>query len=179
MTSASDSALAAILDWCADTGVEWEQASASEVVVVLPGEQKLRTTVSLSVAPDTVTVNAFVMRHPEENIPRDPSLAAGTQPAHLRSGLRPRSLRRRVPGRALPTSGFDTEVMDRLAGAVLLHADEVFNHLLELGFAHAITAEWRWRLEHGESTANLAAFEHLRPASGAVQEANPAPDTAH
>lgn len=179
MTSASDSALAAILDWCADTGVEWEQASASEVVVVLPGEQKLRTTVSLSVAPDTVTVNAFVMRHPEENIPA------------IHRWLLERN--RRIFGLAyaldhygdvflvgaLPTSGFDTEVMDRLAGAVLLHADEVFNHLLELGFAHAITAEWRWRLEHGESTANLAAFEHLRPASGAVQEANPAPDTAH
>jgi hypothetical protein len=32
---------------------------------------------------------------------------------------------------------------------------------LELGFSNAIRREWAWRVERGESLANLKAFEHL------------------
>ena len=38
------------------------------------------------------------------------------------------------------------------------------NTILELGFRTSIEKEWRWRVSRGESTANLAAFTHLRPA---------------
>ena len=55
--------------------------------------------------------------------------------------------------------------IDRLLGSVLDAADSSFNQLLELGFASAIRREWAWRTSRGESTANLAAFEGLRPAS--------------
>ncbi len=61
-------------------------------------------------------------------------------------------------------AGLDAAEVDRLLGAVLELADRSFNVILELGFADAIRAEWRWRLDRGEPTANLAAFEHLRPA---------------
>ncbi|HXR72204.1 MAG TPA: YbjN domain-containing protein, partial [Actinocrinis sp.] len=48
-------------------------------------------------------------------------------------------------------------------GSVLDAADSSFDSLLELGFAGSIRREWAWRLKRGESTANLAAFERLRP----------------
>jgi hypothetical protein len=54
-------------------------------------------------------------------------------------------------------------VLDQVMGAVLAEADGSFNHILELGFRSSIEREWRWRLSRGEPTANLAAFEHLRP----------------
>ena len=53
--------------------------------------------------------------------------------------------------------------LDRLLGVVLDAADSSFNPILDLGFAESIRREWRWRLARGESTRNLAAFEHLRP----------------
>ena len=42
--------------------------------------------------------------------------------------------------------------------AVLPYADELFNTILELGFASSIRKEWQWRIDRGESTANLEAF---------------------
>ncbi len=161
--SISSAARGVMLQWCADSEVECEETPDGDVVVVLPGEQKLRTTVSLSVAGEVVTVNAFVIRHPDEN----------EGPFHR--WLLERN--RRIFGLAyaldqygdvflvgtLPAASFDAETMDRLMGAVLLHCDGVFNHLLGLGFASAIRSEWEWRLRAGESTANLAPFEHLAP----------------
>jgi len=55
------------------------------------------------------------------------------------------------------------DLVDHLLGVVAETADDSFNPILELGFADSIRAEWAWRLSRGESTANLAAFEHLRP----------------
>lgn len=152
-----------IRNWCEDAGVEWEQPQPGFFVIVLPGDQKLRTNVSLTVSEDTLVVNAFVIRHPDENT------------AAVHRWLLERN--QRIFGLAyaidhlgdiflvgtLPIGGLTHEVVDRLMGAVLLHSDQAFNTLLELGFAEAIRAEWRWRLKSGESTANLAAFPHLAP----------------
>ncbi len=161
--SAQAAAAAAIRDWCVDAGVEFEVTGEHGFVVVLPGEQKLRTTVSLDCSTESLTVNAFVVRHPDEN------------EAEVHRWLLERN--RRIFGLAyaldqhgdvflvgsLPLAGVDAENLDRLMGAVLMHADGVFNHLLEMGFASAIRAEWQWRLKAGESTANLAAFPNLAP----------------
>jgi hypothetical protein len=51
--------------------------------------------------------------------------------------------------------------LDRLLGSVMQYADSSFNPLLELGFANAIRREWAWRVNRGESLANLDAFQHL------------------
>lgn len=162
-TDAHVGAVAAILGWCRDAAVEYDQPDDRTVVVVLPGEQKLRTTVSLSVSADTVTLNAFVIRHPDEN-------HAGVMRWLLERNRRIFGMAYALDGYGdvflvgtLPSEGFNAQTMDRLMGSVLLNCDEVFNHLLELGFSSAITAEWRWRLANGESTANLAAFAHLAP----------------
>jgi hypothetical protein len=57
--------------------------------------------------------------------------------------------------------------VDRLLGAVAETSDASFNVILELGFANSIRREWAWRRSRGESTANLAAFEHLDPGPSA------------
>lgn len=158
-------AITVVRQWCQGSGVEWEQTGPAELVVVLPGEQKLRTTVSVSAGAEAITFNAFVMRHPDENA------------AAIWRWLLERN--RRIFGLAyaidqlgdiflvgtLPAQGLDEAAVDQLMGSVLMHADLVFNHLVEMGFESSIRAEWAWRLRAGESTANLAAFAHLAPAA--------------
>ena len=61
----------------------------------------------------------------------------------------------------LPLGAVTAQELDRLIGAVLQYSDSSFNPLLELGFADAIRREWAWRVNRGESLANLKAFEHL------------------
>lgn len=162
-TADAEAARVAIRTWCEDSGVEFEESAPGEFAVVLPGEQKLRTTVSVSVTGQTLVLNAFVIRHPDEHAEQ------------IHRWLLERN--RRIYGMAyavdhlgdiflvgtLPLGGVNVAVVDQLMGAVLLHADAVFNTLLEMGFASAITAEWRWRLAAGESTENLRAFQHLAP----------------
>jgi hypothetical protein len=65
----------------------------------------------------------------------------------------------------LPLHAVTPDEIDRLLGVVLDAADSSFNTILELGFGESIRREWEWRLARGESTRNLEAFEHLRPAS--------------
>jgi hypothetical protein len=158
--------------WCEQAGVEWEQTGPTDLVVVLPGEQKLRTTVSVSAGAAAITFNAFVMRHPAENV------------AAIMRWLLERN--RRIFGLAyaidqlgdiflvgtLPARGLDEDAVDQLMGSVLMHADQVFNHLVEMGFESSIRAEWAWRLRAGESTANLAAFAHLAPPTQATDTAD-------
>jgi hypothetical protein len=55
--------------------------------------------------------------------------------------------------------------LDRVLGQVLEAADGDFNTLLKLGFASSIRREWAWRVDRGESLANLKAFEDLIPES--------------
>ena len=136
-------------------------AREGELVVTLPGERKLRTVCSLVVAGDAVSVQAFVIRNPDENH------------AEFYRFLLRRNLR--MPGTAyaidasgdvyltgrLPVAAIDLPAVDRLLGTVLTACDEPFNELLVIGFLTSMKAEWRWRISRGESTANLEAFRHL------------------
>jgi hypothetical protein len=148
--------------WMEESGLEWERgARPGEFVVQLPGEAKLRTTVSLMVGDQGLSVSAFVVRHPDEN-----------QEAFYRRLLTRNS---RLPGIAfaldklgdvylvgrMPVEGITTETVDRLLGALLSVADSSFNELLTLGFLESMKREWKWRVERGESTRNLEAFRSL------------------
>jgi hypothetical protein len=157
--------LAAIVSYLEAAGLEYEQAGASTLVVVLPGERKLRTTVSLVLGEQSLGINAFVARRPDENneavyrwlLERN-SRAFGVFFAIDRLG--DIYLVGHLPLRAI----CDDE-LDRILGCVLAYSDGSFNQLLELGFRSSIIREWEWRLSRGEPTANLAAFAHLRPPS--------------
>jgi Putative bacterial sensory transduction regulator len=159
----SDRALAAVREWIDGAGVEHEAgARPGEVVVQLPGEAKLRTTVSLLVGDRALSASAFVVRRPDEN------------QAEFYRWLLQRNAR--LPGLAfaldrlgdvylvarLPIDAVTPDQLDELLGAMLSTADSAFNDLLSLGFAGSIRREWRWRLARGESTRNLDAFRHLR-----------------
>lgn len=151
-----------IVGWLTESGLEAD-VDGNAITVVLPGERKLRTACSLVVGEHSVSVNAFVTRRPDENT------------AGLHRWLLERN--RRLAGIAyaidqlgdiylvgrIPVPAMTPELLDQVLGAVLAEADGSFNTILELGFRTAIEREWTWRLSRGESTANLAAFEHLRP----------------
>ena len=148
--------------WLDESGLDYEVAGDA-FTVVLPGEHKLRTTVSLVAGAHSLSVNAFVARHPDENaeavhrwlLERNRRLFAV---AYAIDQLGDIYLVGRIPAAAVTST-----MLDQVLGAVLSEADGSFNTILEMGFRSAIEREWRWRLSRGESTANLTAFDHLRP----------------
>ena len=152
----------AITEWIDASGLGHEQTDQA-ITVVLPGERKLRTTCALVPGPHSLSINAFVARHPDENV-------AGVHRWLLERNRKLFGIAYAIDqlgdiylvGR-LPAATVTVDVLDQVLGAVLAEADGSFNHILELGFRSSIEREWRWRLSRGESTANLAAFEHLRP----------------
>ncbi len=167
--------------WLDASGLEYELgARPGEFVVALPGEAKLKTVASLLVGDQSVSVSAFVVRRPDEN-----------HESFYRWLL---SKNLRLPGVAfaldklgdvflvgkLPLAAVTDDAIDHLLGAVLAAADSSFNDLLVLGFLTSMKREWAWRVERGESTANLAAFKHLlaprAPSSGTEPDAERAPD---
>lgn len=147
------------------SGLEYEEPTASTFVVSLPGEHKLKTTCSLVVGAHSLSVNAFVVRRPDENheavhrwlLERNTKLYAV---AYAIDHLGDIYLSGRVP-----LASVTADEVDRLLGAVLEASDASFNTLLEMGFSTAIRKEWAWRLSRGEPTSNLAAFPHLAPDS--------------
>ena len=167
MTSddARTSATAVLRAALEQSGLDHEETAEGTFVVVLPGERKLSTTASLVVGAHSLSVNAFVVRRPDENheavyrwlLERNTRLY-GVAFALDRLGDV------YLSGR-LPLSSVTPQDVDQLLGAVLDAADSSFNTLLELGFADAIRKEWRWRLARGEPTHNLAAFPHLAPSA--------------
>ncbi|MFF1807647.1 YbjN domain-containing protein [Streptomyces sp. NPDC058251] len=150
-----------------DAELEWESPEPGNFVVKLPGTRKLSTTVSLLVGRHSLSLNAFVIRHPDENQP-------GVHRWLLERNLKLYGVSYAVDSLGdiyvtgkLPLAAVTPEEIDRLLGSVLEAADGSFNTLLELGFASAIRKEYAWRVSRGESTRNLDAFTHLtqRPAN--------------
>ncbi|MFI2027196.1 YbjN domain-containing protein [Streptomyces buecherae] len=141
--------------------LEWERAADGAYVVTLPGTRKLSTTCSLRVGRHSLSVNAFVIRHPDENdaavhrwlLERNTRLYGVSYAIDRLGDIY-------LVGR-LPLAAVTPDEIDRLLGTVLENADASFNTLLELGFASAIRKEYAWRTARGESTRNLAAFAHL------------------
>ncbi|MFG3498619.1 YbjN domain-containing protein [Streptomyces sp. NPDC047928] len=144
-----------------DAGLSWESPEPGSYVVTLPGTRKLSTTVSLRLGNHSLSLNAFVIRHPDEN-------EAGVHRWLLERNLRLYGVGYAIDGLGdiyltgkLPLSSVTSDELDRLLGSVLEAADGAFNTLLELGFASAIRKEYEWRVARGESTRNLEAFSHL------------------
>ncbi|MEV7687309.1 YbjN domain-containing protein [Streptomyces bungoensis] len=144
-----------------DAELEWESPEPGNYVVKLPGTAKLSTTLSLLVGRHTLSLNAFVIRHPDEN-------EAGVHRWLLERNLKLYGMSYAVDRLGdvyvtarLPLAAVTPDEIDRLLGQVLEAADGAFNTLLELGFASAIRREYAWRVSRGESTRNLEAFARL------------------
>jgi hypothetical protein len=147
-------------------GLEYERPEADRFVIVLPGQAKLRTTVSLSLGPQALVINAFVARHPDENAQAVYRwlLQQNTRLFGIAFALD--SLGDIYLVGRIPVAGLAAADLDRLLGSVLHASDESFNAILRLGFAGAIRRERAWRESRGESTANLEAFADLPPEPG-------------
>lgn len=145
-----------------ENDIEWELGGRpGEFVVTLPGEKKLKTVCSVLVSEHSLSVSAFVVRHPDENhtavyaylLRRNlamPGLAYGID----------KSGDVFVTGR-VPLEAANAAYLDQIFGVVLDAADGAFNELLALGFLESMKKEWAWRISRGESTRNLDAFRHL------------------
>ncbi len=161
-TGLADERLVNLIRQYADANqIECDRTDEASLVLVLPGQHKLKTAVLLVIGRQSVTINAFVIRQPDENH------------AAFYRWLLERNRRMYCVAFALdrlgdvylvgksPKASLDSDELDRILGSVLEAADGAFDSLLELGFAEAIRREWRWRISRGESTRNLDAFRHL------------------
>ncbi|MGP2436686.1 YbjN domain-containing protein [Streptomyces sp. JW3] len=144
-----------------DAGLDWESPEPGSYVAKLPGTRKLSTTVSLIAGRHSLSLNAFVIRHPDEN-------EAGVHRWLLERNLKLYGVSYAVDRLGdvyvtarLPLPAVTPDEIDRLLGQVLEAADGAFNTLLELGFASAIRKEYEWRTARGEPTRNLDAFRSL------------------
>ncbi|MDP4675690.1 MAG: type III secretion system chaperone family protein [Actinomycetes bacterium] len=161
MNPATEAAIASITAYLAETQLPHEISTEGTFVVTLPGEHKLLTTVSLVVGDHALSINAFVARHPEENL-------VGVYRWILERNRRTYAVAFAIDhlgdiyltGR-VPLGGVSADELDRIMGCVLEYSDGSFNTLLELGFASSIRREWHWRVSNGEPTTNLEAFRHL------------------
>ena len=151
-----------VLEHLTDSGVDHEPGGRpGEVVATLPGEHKLRTTLSLLVGDHSLSASAFVIRRPDEN-------HGEVHRWLLRRNARLHGIAFAVDdagdvylvGR-LPLVGVTPETLDALLGSLLETADSSFDPLLALGFLSSMRREWAWRVSRGESTRNLEAFRHL------------------
>ncbi|MGH3310816.1 MAG: YbjN domain-containing protein [Streptomyces sp.] len=160
-TTGATAAASAVEQALREAGLEWESPAAGTYVVTLPGTRKLSTTCSLAVGKHSLSVNAFVVRCPDENHAAVHRwlLERNTRLYGVSYALDPMG-DVYLAGR-LPLAAVTPEEVDRLLGAVLENADGSFNTLLEMGFATAIRREYDWRTSRGESTRNLDAFTHL------------------
>lgn len=142
-------------------GFDFETPRPSLFVVTLPGEKKLSTAISVMVGQYSTSINAFVMRAPDENqagvhawlLEQNPKLFVLAYALDHFGDVY-------VSGR-IPNSAISARALDGIFGAVHVAADENFNTLLQMGFANSIKKEWAWRVSRGESLANLQAFSEL------------------
>lgn len=160
MSTDTETILAGVRAWAEDNDVPVDSIEESEIVVTLPGEKKLKTNVAVSVFARTAHLQAFVIRHPDEN-------SAEFNRWLLQKNLKPGPVAFAIDSlgdvylRASVPREYLLDELDGLLGAMLATADSSFNELLLIGFLTGMKKEWAWRVGRGESTRNLAAFEKV------------------
>ena len=144
-----------------ERGVTYDQVSDNAYVVRLVGTHRLLTAVRLVVGDQSLLVEAFFVRRPDEN-------AEAFHRFLLERNGRMYGVHFAVDARGdvyligrLPLLAVTPDEIDRLLGCVLTYADETFDAALEIGFADSIRREWQWRTSHGESVENLRAFARI------------------
>ncbi len=142
-------------------GLDYDRSSTNTFLVTLPGQTKLATHCALIVGDHTLSINAFVIRKPDENAGEVHAWCMAKNAAMYGIAFATNELGDIYLVGRLPLGAVNEVELDRLLGSVMQYADSSFNPLLELGFADAIRREWAWRVSRGESLANLDAFKHL------------------
>jgi len=141
--------------------LEYEHKDANTFLVSLPGEKKLQTHCALIVGDHSLSINAFVIRKPDDNAAQVHAWCMSKNASMYGIAFATNEAGDIFLVGRLPLIAVTDRELDRLIGSVLQYSDNSFNPLLELGFANAIRREWAWRVSRGESLANLDAFKHL------------------
>ena len=141
--------------------LEYERKDANTFLVTLPGEKKLQTHCALVVGDHSLSINAFVIRKPDDNADQVHAWCMLKNASMYGIAFATNEIGDIFLVGRLPLFAVNERELDRLNGSVLQYSDNSFNPLLELGFANAIRREWAWRVSRGESLANLDAFKHL------------------
>ena len=137
------------------------ERNGNSFLVTLPGEKKLQTHCALVIGDHSLSINAFVIRKPDENEAAVHHWCMSKNASMYGLAFAINNLGDIYLVGRLPLDAVNAQELDRILGAVLQYSDSSFNPLLELGFANAIRREWAWRVSRGESLANLDAFSHL------------------
>jgi hypothetical protein len=141
--------------------LEYEHKDGNTFLITLPGEKKLQTHCARIVGDHSLSINAFVIRKPDDNADQVHAWCMSKNAAMYGIAFATNEIGDIFLVGRLPLFAVTDRELDRLIGSVLQYSDNSFNPLLELGFANAIRREWAWRLSRGESLANLEAFKHL------------------
>ena len=141
--------------------LEYERKDANTFLVTLPGEKKLQTHCALVVGDHSLSINAFVIRKPDDNADQVHAWCMLKNASMYGIAFATNEIGDIFLVGRLPLFAVNERELDHLIGSVLQYSDNSFNPLLELGFANAIRREWAWRVSRGESLANLDAFKHL------------------
>ena len=141
--------------------LEYERKDANTFLVTLSGEKKLQTHCALVVGDHSLSINAFVIRKPDDNADQVHAWCMLKNASMYGIAFATNEIGDIFLVGRLPLFAVNERELDRLIGSVLQYSDNSFNPLLELGFANAIRREWAWRVSRGESLANLDAFKHL------------------
>ena len=152
---------AIIEDFLESHDLDFDRANENTFLITLPGEKKLQTHVALVIGDHSLSINAFVMRKPDENAEQVHEWLLHQNTSMYSVAFAVNELGDIYLVGRLPLAAVSDVEIDRILGAVLQYSDSSFNPLLELGFSSAIRREWAWRVSRGESLANLQAFEHL------------------
>ena len=147
----------------AESNIQHEMLDDTTLLVTVPGEKKLYTNVIFKVSEKTLSINAFVMRKPDQNVEKVYDWLLRHNATNYLLSYATNELGDIYLVGRLPIALVTKEEIDRILGAIHEYCDSSFNILLELGFADAIRREWAWRVSRGESVANLQEFEHLKP----------------
>jgi len=150
-----------ILEFLDSHDLEYELSDLNTFLVTLPGETKLQTQCALIVGDYSLSINAFVIRKPDDNAAAVHAWCLAKNAGMYGVAFATNELGDIFLVGRLPLSAVTDREIDRVIGAVLQYSDASFNPLLELGFSTAIRREWAWRLSRGESLSNLEAFKHL------------------
>ena len=153
-------AIATIDEFLESHDIDFEK-SGNNYFLTLPGERKLQTHCAIVVGDHSVSINAFVIRKPDENTKAVHEWLLKKNASMYCVAFALNELGDIFLVGRLPFHSITEKELDRVIGAVLQYSDSSFNPLLELGFSTAIRREWAWRVSRGESLANLKAFEHL------------------
>ena len=144
-------AIATIEEFLASHDIDHERNSDNAFFITLPGERKLQTHCALVVGDHSLSINAFVIRKPDENqevvhewlLKKNATMYCVAFAINELGDIY-------LVGR-LPFTSVTEQELDRVIGSVLQYSDSSFNPLLEIGFTSAIRREWAWRVSRGES----------------------------